>query len=622
MKRKNDLTEPSGPISYGRLVFEAIPELFSYQLLSGILLGLAAWGLNKLITLVAESGGAALTTANLTDLLLSWRGPAILLLGAALVAVFAAFEIFASIYLYDDILNGRTVRIRGEIAQGFRSLRRFLCPGGLLILLYIFIAVPLCGIGFSISLTENFYIPNFIMEVVRAKPLYYALYWVVIAALLAVGLGGVFTLHGVLIDGLKPAAAFTASCRLWKKNWKNFLPAMAITFVVLVLLLIAAGLLLSLPLSDLEAEAAELPRNYRVDTEAVLSGNYTDTDLEIIAYRAVCALVVLDGGFVLYLLTLLASSCFMLRFTRCYLEYTREIAVKWPSRTKRRGYPAKVLLMLLILVLLLLLAALIGLSFDDVMYREEPVRIVAHRTGGVMAPENSLKGLELAIDHACYAAETDTQRTKDGYYIINHDDDYKRLTGVNKKPGDLTLEETMTLTITDPATGATAPVPTLDEMLDVIKGRITLFLELKGVSADRKMVDDVVKLIREKDCVENVTLISLKYDVIDYAETRYPEFETGVLMFGGLGDVARINCDLLILEEEMSTKNRIDSIHASGKEVYVWTINTEKGMHQFLDSRCDGIITDQIEMAKRVQAELNNRTDLQLLQDRLEDIWV
>ena len=36
MKRKNDLTEPSGPISYGRLVFEAIPELFSYQLLSRI----------------------------------------------------------------------------------------------------------------------------------------------------------------------------------------------------------------------------------------------------------------------------------------------------------------------------------------------------------------------------------------------------------------------------------------------------------------------------------------------------------------------------------------------------------------------------------------------------------
>ena len=135
------------------------------------------------------------------------------------------------------------------------------------------------------------------------------------------------------------------------------------------------------------------------------------------------------------------------------------------------------------------------------------------------------------------------------------------------------------------------------------------------------MVDDVVKLIREKDCVENVTLISLKYDIIDYAETQYPEFETGVLMFGGLGDVARINCDLLILEEEMSTESRIDSIHASGKEVYVWTINTEEGMNKFLDSQCDGIITDQVEMAERVQAALDGRSDLQLLRDRLADLW-
>ena len=621
MKRKDDLTEPSAPIGYGRMVFQAIPELFSFHMISSILLAVAAWGLNRLITLVAESGGAALTTANLKDLLLSWRGPAILLLGAALVAVFAVFEIFANIYLQDDILNGRDVRIRSEFGRGFRSLRRFLCPGGLLVLLYVFIAVPLCGIGFSISLTEKFYIPNFIMEVVRAKSLYNALYWIVIAALLAVGLGGVFTLHGVLLDGMKPKEAFRASFRLWKKNWKSFVPAMALTLVVLLVILIAAGFLLSLPMSSLEAEAAELPQNYRVDSEALLSGNYTDTDLEVIVYRALCALVVLDGGFVLYVLGLVASSCFMLRFTRCYLEYTRSLAVKWPSRARRRGYGRYVLLTILILVLLVLFAALIGLGFDDLMYREEPVRIVAHRTGGVMAPENSLEGLELAIGHNCFAAETDTQRTKDGYYIINHDDDYKRLTGVAKKPGDLTLEETMALTITDPATGATAPVPTLDEMLDLVKGRITLFLELKGVSADRQMVDDVVKLIREKDCVENVTLISLKYDIIDYAETQYPEFETGVLMFGGLGDVARINCDLLILEEEMSTESRIDSIHASGKEVYVWTINTEEGMNKFLDSQCDGIITDQVEMAQRVQAALDGRSDLQLLRDRLADLW-
>jgi glycerophosphoryl diester phosphodiesterase len=71
----------------------------------------------------------------------------------------------------------------------------------------------------------------------------------------------------------------------------------------------------------------------------------------------------------------------------------------------------------------------------------------------------------------------------------------------------------------------------------------------------------------------------------------------------------------------MATDSRIDSIHNSGKEVYVWTINTESGMYKFLDSSCDGIITDQIEMAERVQETLDNRTDMKLLQDKLEDFW-
>ena len=128
-------------------------------------------------------------------------------------------------------------------------------------------------------------------------------------------------------------------------------------------------------------------------------------------------------------------------------------------------------------------------------------------------------------------------------------------------------------------------------------------------------------MVREKDCVDDVALISLKYDVIDYAETNYPEFETGVLMFGGLGDVSRINCDLLILEEEMATGKRIDAIHKSGKDVYVWTINTEAGMYQFLDSDCDGIITDQIELAQSVQKTLDARSDVQLLKDKMGNMW-
>lgn len=609
-------------VSYGRLMLQSLPEILCFQLLSEIPMVALTWSLNRLIKVVAESGGSAVTTANLKDMLLSWRGPVILLLGALLVAVFAAFEVFAQIHLYDDIVNGRKLSIRGEIVKGFRSLRLFLRPSGLLVLLYIFIVVPLLGVGFSISLTENFYIPNFIMEVVRAKPLYNAAYWVLIAALGVVGLCGIFTLHGVIIDRMRPSAAFKASFRILKGNWKNLLAVVLVAVLVMALVIGGATMLLEYVGKLLDEAGSQLPQGHFVDAKSVFNGAATDTEKDVVGYRVASALLVIGGGLLLVLICLVAGSYFLMRLTRCYLEYTRSLPVRWPSRPRRAGFIMGMIITLIVLALIVaLISGMIGIAFNAYFDREESVRIVAHRTGGVMAPENSLEGIELAIQHGCYACETDTQRTKDGYYIINHDDDFKRLTGVARKPGDMMLEEVRQLAITDPATGVTSKVPELDEMLDVVKGRVKLFIELKGSTADRQMVDDVVRMVREKDCVADVALISLKYDVIDYAETEYPEFETGMLIFGALGDVTRVNCDLMVLEEEMSTKDLISRIHDAGKEVYVWTINTEAGMKKFLAGMCDGIITDQIELALQVQDSMNKRTDFQVIQDGFRDLW-
>ncbi|MBQ9342965.1 MAG: hypothetical protein IJT99_02080, partial [Clostridia bacterium] len=250
------------------------------------------------------------------------------------------------------------------------------------------------------------------------------------------------------------------------------------------------------------------------------------------------------------------------------------------------------------------------------------IRIIAHWAGGTMASENSIDGLHLAIEHGCYGSEIDVQRTKDGYYVINHDTTFQRVADVNKRPEEMTLEEIRELRIQDTTgSGAELPVVTLEEMLDVIRGKEKLYIELKGATADRQMVDDLVRIIREYDCEEYCALISLNYDVIDYAETTYPEFETGTLFFLGLGDVSRLNCDLLIMEESSATDNRIRQIHSAGKLAVVWTVNTEEGMRRFLESEIDGIITDEVPLSEHVQADLDCRTDLQVMIDRMSDIW-
>ncbi|MBQ1506350.1 MAG: hypothetical protein IIZ48_06225, partial [Erysipelotrichales bacterium] len=122
-------------------------------------------------------------------------------------------------------------------------------------------------------------------------------------------------------------------------------------------------------------------------------------------------------------------------------------------------------------------------------------------------------------------------------------------------------------------------------------------------------------------CENDVVFISLDYDVINYIETNYPEYETGTLFFIGLGDLSKLNCDLLIMEEEIATDTRIDAIHRSGKKAGVWTVNTPEGMYRFLDSKIDMIITDEITLAETTQLQLDNRTDLEVIQDKFRNFW-
>ena len=86
-----------------------------------------------------------------------------------------------------------------------------------------------------------------------------------------------------------------------------------------------------------------------------------------------------------------------------------------------------------------------------------------------------------------------------------------------------------------------------------------------------------------------------------------------------LWNITKLNSDLLIMEEEMATENRISQIHENNKQAIVWTVNKEDFMYKFLNSKVDAIITDEIELVERIQTFLDNRTDLRVIQDNISE---
>jgi glycerophosphoryl diester phosphodiesterase len=104
-------------------------------------------------------------------------------------------------------------------------------------------------------------------------------------------------------------------------------------------------------------------------------------------------------------------------------------------------------------------------------------KFVAHRglhtvTG---APENSLAAFKEAMERG-FIIENDIHLTKDGVVVVFHDDDLKRMCGVDGKPEEMTLEELKKLRLL----GSEETIPTLKECLQLVDGKVPLLIEFKS----------------------------------------------------------------------------------------------------------------------------------------------
>ncbi len=617
-------------VGFWRLVLESLPELWVMRMLTSFFVAGLLFLLNNIVSAMLGVKIRALTTANLRSFLLSWQAPVIIAITIAAAFLVVALDLFVQVQVSGDILRGKKAYYFPSLKRAFLNIRRFLNPAGISLLVYVLFGVPLVGIGFGIEATEHFRLPDFIMNVVRNKPLLHVVYVAGCIALVLFGVLFMFSVHAVLLSGKTAKEAKKYSVHLLKKNWKKLILPMAAVLISSFLIRMGVSYLLHEVIPDtLTSQEEMLPEghkdyNFVDDLENGFAG-MTPEEEDVLLYRIGTSTVVIVGGYVETIVYLLLSAFIMLFFTKLYLQFDHaertDDKIGWFPRPKTAIYYGKIFGMIVFSVIVVVVSFVLAFGLNLVM-RDYHVPIIAHRGGGDLASENSAEGVKEAVRYGCYGTETDIQRTKDGYYIINHDDTFRRMAGVNKAAQNMTLEEIKALKVRD-TTGKSGyvSIPTLEEFLDSGAGRIHYFLELKGSTADRKMADDVVRIVKEKGLEEDVTIISLKYDLVDYVEQTYPEMDTGVLFFLGTGNLQNLNCDMLIVEQGMASETIYQMAHDAGKKIAVWTVNTHDALYDFLDDNVDGVITDTVELAETVEKELEKRSELTLIKDRVRNVW-
>ena len=153
---------------------------------------------------------------------------------------------------------------------------------------------------------------------------------------------------------------------------------------------------------------------------------------------------------------------------------------------------------------------LISLSENGIGSADDPIYLTAHRGITAVAPENSLPAYEKSVELGFYSAECDIRLTKDGHWVLLHNDDVNGRFCQFGAVEDMTLEEVRQLRFKNGSNFwayENLGMPTLEEYLDVFVGSSTRpQIEIKSENYDQ--LHTILEAVEAKGLTEQSIIIS------------------------------------------------------------------------------------------------------------------
>ena len=155
------------------------------------------------------------------------------------------------------------------------------------------------------------------------------------------------------------------------------------------------------------------------------------------------------------------------------------------------------------LTIFLLSIASVGCTSTTPAPRHGGVYVVAHRGAHVDIPENTLAAYETAIEMGVDFVEVDLRTTLDGHIVSIHNKEIDSYVtnGQHGLVSEMALEQLKQLDVGSrigPEWSAER-IPTFEEILELCKGRVGIYLDLKDAP-----VDKVVSMVKEWDMAHRV----------------------------------------------------------------------------------------------------------------------
>jgi len=210
---------------------------------------------------------------------------------------------------------------------------------------------------------------------------------------------------------------------------------------------------------------------------------------------------------------------------------------------------------------------------------------IGHRGARAYQVENTIESFKKAVEFGANAIELDVRQSKDRELIVCHDENLKRVFGI-----DLPVHEAA-LTELKKATGNR--MITLAEALQSVGENVDkILVELKETGHEKRVLDEVNKAKQQ----DRVIIVSFHEEALAVVRKLDKKIETGLIYTKFINPIeaaVRLQTQYLLPLYRFTHTKDIEKAHKNNLKVIVWTINTGEELQAYIAKGVDGIATDK-----------------------------
>ena len=234
-------------------------------------------------------------------------------------------------------------------------------------------------------------------------------------------------------------------------------------------------------------------------------------------------------------------------------------------------------------------------------------RVVAHRGGGVLAPENTLAGLCLAAAAGCRGVEFDVMLSADGTPVLIHDEWLERTTtgrGRVADTPDAVLRRLDAGAWFDPQRFRGEPLPFLDDALDCCERLgLAVNLEIKPAAGHERRTGEAVAAVLAADwrqMLPRLVLSSFSMVALAVAAKALPD-SARALLVGALPRDWRRRCadvGAIAVHAESAAlwRDGAAAVREAGLHLAVYTENDPARFGELVAWGVETVISDRFDL--------------------------